>query len=460
MLNKKLYLPLFVVEAYLLFTLWLLFFGPIEWPLENLNSFLTYITLYHLFFISGYVCFVEYYKRNTFFKNNKTNLIAKNSNIESLLIRNYWYIIFFAIVCSVIAHRNITHSSSYFPKDYFITFYNGLKDPALVRGYYASNDYLINFKGNKYVTSIMLFFSVFKYSLLPVLIYLWPKLSRGKKIAGGVALVLPLISGVSISISAINFSYFFIISICFLMMIFNNNVKDIVSEFKKRKFFIFSLIFLFFFSFWHFYSVKSGTSIYKVVVENTVPSSFSYLEEKKIKFKSSHSSSVHRKTFATDFYEKITVYLVQGYQGMSISIGEKFETTYGVGHSVFLQKIFDKYLGLTLGERSFQRKISDRWDEFVYWHSAYSHFANDVSFPGVCVVMLVLGAFLARVYIYAIEVNDFFANLLMPLFGIMFLYLSANNQVFSFLENMSSFWVLTLCFLLLNYYWKKLALKA
>ena len=157
MLNKKLYLPLLVVEAYLLFTLWLLFYGPIEWPLENLSSFLTYITLYHLFFIVGYVCYIEYFKRNTFFNENQKNLILKNFNIETYVIRYYWCILFFAVVCSVVAHRNITHSSSYFPADYFTAFYNGLKDPALVRGYYASNDYLINFKGNKYITLCFIF---------------------------------------------------------------------------------------------------------------------------------------------------------------------------------------------------------------------------------------------------------------------------------------------------------------
>jgi len=439
---SKMFYPLLFVEAYLLFTVWLLYFGPVEWPLENEQKFLTYIGLYHVFFIGGYV---------TFIIKEKTNLTKKIATsylkIDKFLLRNIWLIIVLALIGSVIFNRNITHSLSYFPKDFFTKFFQGLVDPAGVRKYYASASYANNFVGNKYVTSILLFISVFKYSLLPILIFYWDFLSVKQKVVGAIVLFLPLMSGVSISLSSINFHYIFVMAVSFLVIVFSD-VKKGISTLKKRKFFIFSFLFLFFFSFWQFYSVKSGVSPYQVAIQKEKPTSFNYLSKNGIKFKRDefYAKSNVRKPFLYDLYEKLSVYLDQGYLGYSIALGEKFDSTYGVGHSVFLQRVFDKHFGFNFRSKTYQHKISNRWDEYVQWHSAYSYFANDVGFAGVFIVMFALGFFYAQVFTFAIVYQNIFAKLLLPLLGILFLYLPANNQIFSFLETMSSFWILSLLF--------------
>lgn len=153
----------------------------------------------------------------------------------------------------------------------------------------------------------------------------------------------------------------------------------------------------------------------------------------------------------TDFYEKLTVYMVQGYQGMSFSLGEKFDTSYGIGHSIFLQKVFAEHFGADIGERSFQHKITNRWDEKVQWHSFYSHIANDVGFTGVILVMFILGYYYASVIVSIARDDNIFSKMLLPLFAIMFIYMPANNQVLSFLETMVSFWVLTALFIFYNW---------
>ena len=62
--------------------------------------------------------------------------------------------------------------------------------------------------------------------------------------------------------------------------------------------------------------------------------------------------------------------------------------------------------------------------------------------------MLILGAYFSYVYLSAVLQDNFYAKMLLPLFGILFLYIPANNQIFGFLESMSSFWILTLLFIL------------
>ncbi|MBX8533878.1 hypothetical protein K5D33_04015 [Pseudomonas cichorii] len=523
MKTAKFYIPLLLVESYLLFTLWLFFFGPVIWPVENKKEFLFVVSLYHAFFIAGYLLSCRF--------SLKQPARAVEPNGDNLFLRYYWIIIVFAFIAMVILHRNTTLSRSYFPTGFFSELLKGLLAPAEVRSFYASAASREGFSGNAYVTGMLLFFGVFKYVLLPGLVFFWDRLSTTRKLVGFLVVMLPLCTGIISSLSAINFYYLFVVSVCLFGVVISNKSAGFFVELGRRKTFLFFLVFIFLFSFWQFYSVKSGVSPYKVFFEDEKPISFSYLNETGSVFKSDLAPAekakdadssvkdtapavpesvditvrpaktnvvalpatvdnkvataksntapspaktvtpelpakietaalpeiakvadvpaqvavavVPEKSNLTDFYEKLTVYLVQGYQGVSIALGEKFDSSYGIGHSVFLQRVFAEHLGIDVRDRTFQRKITARWDENVYWHSFYSYMANDVGFFGVSIVMLILGWYFANVYLAVVNDDDFFAKMLLPLFAIMFLYIPANNQIFSFLETMISFWILT-----------------
>lgn len=505
MKTAKFYIPLLLVESYLLFTLWLFFFGPVLWPVENKKEFLFVISLYHAFFIAGYLLSCRF--------SLKKSLRVVEPDGGNLFLKYFWIILIFAFIATVILHRNTTLSSSYFSTDFFSELARGLLVPAEVRSFYASGVPRGRFEASPYVTALLLFFGVFKYILLPGLVFYWDRLSAVRKVVGFVVVMIPLCTGIITSLSAINFYYLFVVSVCLFGLVTSNRSDGFFVELARRKTFLVFLGFIFLFSFWQFYSVKSGVSPYKVLFEDQKPMSFSYLNETGSVFKSDlapiekskdlespvkkappvlpgtsyvvvspaksnivalpaavsapelpekanavtlseiakaadvpaqvEAAVVPEKSNLTDFYEKLTVYMVQGYQGVSISLGEKFDSSYGIGHSVFLQRVFAEHLGIDVRDRTFQRKITARWDENVYWHSFYSYIANDVSFFGVSIVMLVLGWYFANVYLSVVINDDFFAKMLLPLFAIMFLYIPANNQVFSFLETMISFWILT-----------------
>lgn len=436
----KIYAPLFLVEAYLLYGLWLLFFGPVSWPLESKREFLGFIFLYHAFFIAGYLLYNAYF----FWKPSINTTVKQASTHRNLFVEYFWIILSLAFAANIVLHRNITLSSSYIPEDFFSGLYKGLVTPWKARAYYASEAPMADFIKNPYITASLLLAGPFKYILLPGLVFYWNALSLIRKAAGVLVVTIPLFTGVIASLSAINFSYLFIISICLGVMLASNQSKGFFITLKQRKFFLVFLLFIFIFSFWQFYSVKSAQTPYQVAFEKKKPSSFDYLKEKGIYFKSEERDT--EKSNAEDFYEKLTVYMVQGYYGMSIALDEDFDSSFGIGHSVFLQKVFADYLGVDVRNKTFQHKITEQWDEFVYWHSFYTYIANDVGFLGVAVIMLILGAYFSAAYLAAIVHDDFFSKLLLPLFGILFLYIPANNQIFGFLETMTSFWILTLLF--------------
>jgi hypothetical protein len=433
--NKfTIYSPLIVSELYLLFTVLLLYAGPIIWPIENQVKFTFLIALYHVGFVGGYILYVE-----RFFKKSET---LKPFSPSSFYLKYFYAVVFLSFLASLISHRNFVHTSSYIPWDFFSDLKRGLLYPAEVRSYYASTAYLEDFKGNKYVTALLLVLSVLKYSLLPSMIFLWDKLNLRRKTLGIIVAFIPIASGISISVSSINFSYVFMIAICLSLLVLQFKSISIL---KERLFFIFLFFCLMFFSFSNFYKIKTGSSFSSVASGKTVPARFDYLRDKGIVFKSDLSGT--KVNAFRDLYEKLTVYLVNGYLGMSIALNEDFQSTYGLGHSVFLQRIADSNLGLNINERTFQHKITKKWDKHVFWHSAYSYFANDVGFFCVTFVMFGFGFYLAMVFVSALIEKNFLASLLLPLFGIFVLYIPANNQIFSFLETMASFWVLTFSFM-------------
>ncbi len=438
--TAKLYIPLLLIESYLFFGLWLLFYGPLIWPLENIKIFLGYISLYHIAFIAGYILqTVRFRPHQTNYFPTKQILPESNS-----FTKYFWAILILAFTANVIGYRNLTLSHSFIPDNILPNLYRGLVTPWEARAYYASDAAQVGFVKLPAVTALLLFIAPFKYILLPGLVFFWHTLNPAKKLLGILVVSIPILAGIVASISAINFSYIFIISICLGTLLMSKKSEGVRSTIKNNKFFIASLALMFLFSFWQFYSVKSEQSLYQAVAEHGKPQSFDFLKEKEIKFKSDYEET--KKSNTTDFYEKITVYMVQGYYGMSIALGEEFDTSFGIGHSVFLQKTFADYLHIDVRDKTFQHKINDRWDQFVYWHSFYSYIANDVGFLGVTIVMLVLGIYFSNAYLSAVMEENLYAKMLLPLFGILFFYIPANNQVFGFLETMTSFWILTILF--------------
>ncbi|WP_408098761.1 hypothetical protein ACJVC5_07545 [Peredibacter sp. HCB2-198] len=417
-------------------TLWLLFFGPLAWPLRNLETFLILIFLYHIAFVSGYLGKIVNSLKP------KRSIENKSDWAENLFVDKFWIVILLAFIGCLISHRNLVHSDSYIPWAFFSEIKRGILHASEVRTYYASPEFAGKFTGNKYVTALLLVLSFFKYILLPGMIMLWERLSLPKKILGTLVVLIPVASGISISLSSINFAYLFTTFICLGVLILQTRSFFIL---KSRKTFIIGFFILFIFTILNFYQVKTKASFSEVSSGKAVPVRMDYLREKGVVFKNDQYRV--KITAFEDLYEKLSVYLVNGYVGMSISLDKDFQSAFGVGHSTFLQRVFDQHLGLDISSRTYQQRISTEWDKDIFWHSAYSYFANDVSFYGVILVMFIFGFYLASISINAFLYKDFIASLLMPLFGIFILYLPANNQIFSFIETMIPFWLLSIIYI-------------
>jgi hypothetical protein len=132
-----------------------------------------------------------------------------------------------------------------------------------------------------------------------------------------------------------------------------------------------------------------------------------------------------------------------GYYALALSLEKPFESAWGVGHSYFLQQMERRFTGRSdLGSRSYPARLEaeNGWSYTEFWHTTYTWFASDVSFPGTWVLMFLLGYLLATSWRDSLRGDNPWAmGMLVTLVTVLY-YLPTNNIVFGFAEGLASFW--------------------
>ena len=416
-------LPLFAVEIYLLMTLVLLTCGPVKWGIHNEIMFWIFIFMYHMAFIYGYLGAISKHQFGYIVKLNET------SSIETWIVNNFWWILILATVASIVMYKNGVNNSSLIPYNIFDKVSLGLSSLSQARSNFNAT-YYTSPQNSLYITAIYAVTAVFRYSVLPLTIYLWRSLSFFKKIVAMCVSLFPILITFSTGTNAYTLFIILVAVISFCVIILRKYY--LLEKIKHSRLILGVVVSLLLFIFIIFLSVMSS---------RMPVSSFKSLESSAPHGDVVFSENVNNDKVTASF-AKIDFYIAQGYYGMSLALDKKFDTTYGLGSSLFVLGFVDKHLGFNLNENTYQYKVNDQWNEYSSWHSFYSQEANDFSFYGVIIVMFVLGYLFANIYISSVVYNNIFAKLLLPLFVIMFLFISMNNQVFNNMEFLISFVVL------------------
>ncbi|HWW04948.1 hypothetical protein [Collimonas sp.] len=132
------------------------------------------------------------------------------------------------------------------------------------------------------------------------------------------------------------------------------------------------------------------------------------------------------------YVESLIRYLCQGYYALSRALLLDFDTTFGVGHSMFLVRNVESLLGITdLASRSYPARLeqAEDWGMLTLWDSIYPWIASDVGFFGALLIVFLIGRYFAMTWIYSIRDADKISILLFSYFIIILLYFPANNQL-------------------------------
>ena len=149
-------------------------------------------------------------------------------------------------------------------------------------------------------------------------------------------------------------------------------------------------------------------------------------------------------------------YLTHGYRGLSLAMDEDFTPTYGLGFSEFLRHNLLRATGQSdreeaIEERTYSGKlIAEGWPDGMVWSTFFIHPASDISFPGVVVLMTLIGFAFGLSWRDALTRYDPLACGVMFHLCILVFYLPANNQLFQGGELAIGFSVLLVAWLALR----------
>lgn len=409
----KKYSPLILVEGYLVVTLLIYCFGPVQFNGHNTVIFWVLMFLYHVAFIMGYWISIKTYKFN-------------GVKIDQKFSSKFFYgALFFALLGVLSTYKNLMLASSIIPYDIFNEFSRGISEPGLIYAERMNNmsDGLVT--DSRVLNILSILFAFLKLFFIFLFIYFWSDLNFFKRLLVLIYSFLFISSGISSGTNSVVFIFF----IFFIFSLSTIIYFRIPQYFIKALAFMGVLFLIPIGSFGYIMSQRGGGFEYfsgssplgDITVAALTPSLDSFFN------------------FYYYAFVWLNYYLVQGYYGFSLILDLDLNWTFGFGNSAFLQRQLLVLTGIDVSDSTFQARISEYWDASAQWHSFYGQFANDFGLFGLVILMFILGYFLSRVWASIIYNNSFYGISLVPLFILMFIFFPANNQVFGYIDTLSYF---------------------
>lgn len=403
------FLPLIIVEVYLLLGLFLLYLGPVRFELHNSFLFILLLLLYHLAFVFGYFLSLRLYRP-----------VIRN-NVPEVSGRVFYLLFILGIASVFLSYKNLMMNDSLIPYNIASDIVRGLVEPGVV---YAERMQRMDEAGGSRILNVAsLFFSFTKFLFLFYVIYFWSSLSFWRRVFSVVFLLLfPLPGIVSGTNSLVFYFFIFIVSTVILVLY--------IRGFRYLKFLLVLAFFIMLIpigSFGYIMSQRGGGFEYFALT--------SPLGDISVLVDTPDIQGV------LDYYYYSLVwlnyYLVQGYYGFSLILSLDWDWTFGFGNSAFAQRQLLMLTGVDVSGLTFQRKITDFWDESAQWHSFYGQMANDFGLVGLSLFMLIWGFFLSRVWLTVLYEKSFYGAALIPMFVLWLLFVPANNQILGFIDTLS-----------------------
>jgi hypothetical protein len=144
-------------------------------------------------------------------------------------------------------------------------------------------------------------------------------------------------------------------------------------------------------------------------------------------------------------FEALSRYVVHGYYALSLALQTDASSTLGFGHSMFLARNADLVFGSDFFVSKSIPGLLERdhsWGMFLLWHSIYPWLASDVGFIGSLLVMGGFAYLLGLSWGAALLTASARWTVMLFLLLVLFFYAPANNQVFQSGETCIAFFIL------------------
>lgn len=293
--------------------------------------------------------------------------------------------------------------------------WGGIRNPGLA---YAATAFLNQAIRTPLIEYLRLPFGFLTAAVEPIIVFYWPRLPKSVRLVGGLAVS----STVALFLAmGTNKGVFDTILIAAVFLLASACSGILVVRRRKRVTIVILIILLTvgFLGFFSGVSLRAGSGISYGIGPAGIRADMTKLPLSKMP-----------KRLRTVVLG-LTSYASQGYYGLGLALQKPFVPMYGVGSSIFLTRQVERLAGDPSFElRSYPVRVmnEDGWDAYVSWSTMYPWIASDVGFPGVLLVMVVVGWLLGRAWFGALYEHDVFSVCLLSQMVIMLMYAPANNQ--------------------------------
>lgn len=484
-LNEKMkkgkYLPLILIETYLVVSYLMYRFGCYVWSFRNDNR--TFIFMFFVVIVFG-MGYIFAGKKSRVYDEQKKNRFATISCEKALIICCIVSVIIFVPIC-------MSYTNSWYPP-----VIKALTDPKGV--YYALAEVAKSRTGIR----IWGFLDVFPYMITPLVLYGWERISAKIRCVSIILsigyLMIYISSGRNISVAVQMLS----VVAAWLSVVFGEKTDVYRKSIVRTSILalIYCVIVVFFFNLTissrSGYDKKIVQELQQISEENVSgnnqnvgkkftdefavlmadwdaekmgqhlgvgPYEYNSLEitqEQNKKFNQVYNvfpnyTDIWSKAYVDsdnllmrclpdglkNLYVIATSYITNGYNCLTIALHTEHEWTYGIGHSTFLSSYVDAFLGTDISQKTYYSRLTN--DEIYplvsksLWPSTFVQLADDLTFPGVIVFMAIAGFVIAKVWMSVINSGNFWGVVLLGQLELWAVFLPANN----ILENSGGFFV-------------------
>lgn len=432
------FMPIILIELYLWAGYGLYRFGVWKWPFREDGRAFIFILLCNMMLLFGYLLAYKIKIE----KHGNTSFVIKPELIVA--------------VCCVASIILYLPTCKLYTGYYYPPIIKALQDPAKVY-----NDVVLN-SGNNTSVRIWGLFDIFIYCLLPVLIYYWENISKKLKVISILVALMYLFVYISCGKNIQVFMVVISLAIPYLLVLCKNHYSKDNKRVIRTTIIFFSYLLIAVAMFqWNLSSRTLYSKDYDLAMDKPLSGSGNgnytditysnlmidqdqinkynsvykiypiYTAEYSMAYVNPEDSVLKALPISLRFlYIMGTGYLTNGYHGLTVSLHTEHQWTYGLGHSGFLMDYYSRFTGISVVEHSYYYRLCNSIKPQLVsesmWPSAYTQYADDITFPGVVVLMLFMGFLLYFIWIDAMTGKNPFSILLISQLAVLYLFLPAN----------------------------------
>lgn len=396
---------------YLCFTVFLCFFGPIHFNIRNTWILLAYLAVYHLALWLGYkIACKKDAERYPMLED--TNFSDRDRTIIERII-----VVGFLVAVALLVYTCGTIS----PSGIMSKVIEGINSPA---SRYDSAFVESTERGSGVVSFVITLGMPITIMALILSVYFFSELTRGYKLLTMILYITHAFYCLTQGANEGIFDIAIYLGVALFLRAQRQSVyRQRMHMKKKKKIVLILVICIALYVVLNFFTTN-------IIGRTQANFAFGTLGENYYDKNAAINKYIPEDLYITFVY--LTAYLCEGYYGMSLATTLEWVPNWGMGFSSFIRNNLSDILGIDLFKNSYQVRIESyyEWGSLRNFHTAYTFWANDVSYFGVIFVMFALGYIFGKCYRSSILRQSKSAIVMMPLLVTMIFYLPANNKVF------------------------------